>query len=103
MENFWGSLVDQVAFVNYIAWENVYDSSMSKIKKPCSDLWRRMFIWWDGKTNPCDIDYLSHLSPGNFKDFSIKDVWNGENYSNLRQQHIKDRSKISPCNKCTLI
>ena len=26
MGKFWGNLVDQVAFVNYIPWENVYDS-----------------------------------------------------------------------------
>ena len=62
MQNFWGNLVDQVAFVNYIPWENVYDSKEINVTSPCSDLWRRMFIWWDGKVNPCDVDYKSKLS-----------------------------------------
>ena len=64
MEKYWGDLVDQVAFVNYVPWENVYESKNTEIDKPCSDLWRRMFVWWDGKTNPCDVDYKSQLSLG---------------------------------------
>ena len=56
MKSFWGELVDQVAFVDYNPWENIYNSPVKNIKKPCSDLWRRMFVWWDGKVNPCDSD-----------------------------------------------
>ena len=59
MECVWGELVDQVAFVDYNPWENSYKCKPSHVSQPCSDLWRRMFIWWDGKANPCDVDYLS--------------------------------------------
>ena len=52
MEKYWGDMVDQVAFVDYMPWENVYVSKNSGVQTPCSDLWRRMFIWWDGKVNP---------------------------------------------------
>ena len=76
MYNLWGQLVDQVAFVNYNPWENVYNKEESKINLPCSDLWRRMFIWWDGKINPCDTDYKSLLSVSNFKEKSLRDAWN---------------------------
>ena len=62
MEKIWGDLVDQVAFVNYNSWENSYNKPPNGIVEPCSDLWRRMFIWWDGKCNPCDVDYKSSLS-----------------------------------------
>ena len=76
MQNFWGNLVDQVAFVNYIPWENVYDSKEINVTSPCSDLWRRMFIWWDGKVNPCDVDYKSKLSieGGIQKKFNFKSL-----------------------------
>ena len=47
MEKFWSRFVDQVAFVDYNPWENAYDSEKTLIETPCSDLWRRMFIWWD--------------------------------------------------------
>ena len=31
MEKYWGELVDQVAFVNYVPWENVYISKQNNI------------------------------------------------------------------------
>jgi len=55
MEKFWKRFVDQVAFVDYNPWENVYDSSKKEVDEPCSDLWRRMFVWWDGRVAPCDV------------------------------------------------
>ena len=101
MQNLWGNLVNQVAFVDYNPWENVYDSNESQIKKPCSDLWRRMFVWWDGKANPCDTDYKSILSPGNFKDINIEKLWNSDTYNNLRQKHVmKSRKNIFSCKNC---
>ena len=84
MQDFWGELVDQVAFVNYLPWENVYNTDQNEILTPCSDLWRRMFVWWDGKANPCDVDYKSELSVGNAYEYTVKELWNSENYNNLR-------------------
>ena len=104
MEKIWGKLVDQVAFVNYNPWENSYKKPSNDIIEPCSDLWRRMFIWWDGKTNPCDVDYKSNLSVGNFVEKSISELWTSENYQMLRQKHLNlQRQKIKPCSSCTVI
>lgn len=104
MKKLWGSLVDQVAFVDYNPWESVYTSPKNEIKKPCSDLWRRMFIWWDGKVNPCDTDYKSILSKDNFPSISLKKIWKGENFNRLREMHLNNkRQSIFPCKSCTLI
>ncbi len=104
MEKFWGAIVDQVAFVDYMPWENVYQSKYSRIRVPCSDLWRRMFVWWDGKVNPCDADYKSKLLIGNFNNNSISELWKSNEYTKLRHQHESElRNKISPCNRCVLI
>ena len=104
MHNFWGGLVDQVAFVDYNPWENTYLQKPNNIKKPCSDLWRRMFVWWDGKANPCDTDYKSMLSTGNFKDKNISDLWNSKNYKDLRFKHLNNlRSQVKPCQSCTVV
>lgn len=103
MEKVWGDLVDQVAFVKYNPWENSYDKEMNDISEPCSDLWRRMFVWWDGKVNPCDVDYKSKLSVGLFKD-NISKLWNSSQYKELREKHIsKNRQKITPCKSCTVV
>ena len=104
MQKFWGDLVDQVAFVNYVPWENVYDSKNLDIATPCSDLWRRMFIWWDGKANPCDVDYKSKLSVGEISSKSISEIWKSPEYEKLRKSHISNkRSSLDPCNKCNVV
>ncbi len=103
MERFWKSLVNQVVFVNYNPWENIYIKETNDIAKPCSDLWRRMFIWWDGKVNPCDTDYKSKLCVGKF-DFNISKIWKGEKYQKLRDKHISQkRISIKPCNSCNVV
>ena len=104
MNKFWGNLVDQVAFVDYVPWENVYQSQKTNIEKPCSDLWRRMFIWWNGDTNPCDVDYKSKLMVGNIKYKNINELWNSESYVSLRNKHnMKKREQISPCSRCNVV
>ena len=104
MEKYWGDFVDQVAFVNYVPWENVYQSKYSGIQTPCSDLWRRMFVWWDGKVNPCDVDYKSKLSVGYIQNSNISELWKSTNYNKLRQDHeSKLRKNTSPCNRCVVI
>ena len=105
MQSFWGDLVDQVAFVNYIPWENVYDSKEMHVASPCSDLWRRMFVWWDGKVNPCDVDYKSKLSiEGGIQKNTISSIWRSEGYNHLREAHLNEnRAKVDPCNKCNVV
>tara|TARA_B100000686_G_scaffold163963_1_gene171567 strand:- start:1162 stop:2316 length:1155 start_codon:yes stop_codon:yes gene_type:complete len=104
MEKFWGELVDQVAFVKYNPWENSYDQPANDIEEPCSDLWRRMFVWWDGKVNPCDVDFKSHLSTGNASFEDLSDIWQSSSYMDLRVKHKeKKRSQCEPCNRCTFI
>ena len=102
--DFWGSIVEQVAFVNYNPWENSYQKSSNDVTEPCSDLWRRTFVWWDGKVNPCDVDYRSFLSVGNVLDTNISEIWNGEAYTNLRQTHLNLlRKNLKPCNSCVVV
>ncbi len=97
----WKDLVDQVAFVDYLPWENPYESDQNDIQDPCSDLWRRMFIWWDGKANPCDVDYLSWLSVGTINENTIQELWHSKGYESLREIHLSGlRSEKIPCRAC---
>ena len=104
MKNLWGGLVDQISFVKYNPWENVYDSPLSQVSQPCSDLWRRMFIWFDGTVNPCDTDYKSMLKVGNVKDQPLTKMWRNKDYNLLRETHLsKQRNGLSPCNRCVVV
>ena len=104
LEALWRGMVDQVAFVQYNPWENTYDKPINDIDAPCTDLWRRMFVWWDGRVNPCDIDYKSTLSVGNANCQKLSDIWMGEKYQVLRTAHISGKRKtLAPCNQCTFV
>lgn len=103
MESFWKNLVNQVAFVDYNPWENIYVKEPNNLKTPCSDLWRRMFIWWDGKINPCDTDYKSNLKIRDYNG-SISEAWKNEVYNNLRTAHLnQNRHNVKPCQSCNVI
>jgi organic radical activating enzyme len=104
MTGFWGDYVDQVAFVQYNPWENVYDVDVNSEGKACTDLWRRMFVWWDGIVNPCDIDYRSELKVANATNTNIMEAWNGASYSKLRDNHLNaNRKECYPCDRCHFV
>ena len=106
MKDQWEKYADILAFTNYTPWQSSYENDENDILNPCTELWRRMFVWWDGKVNPCDFDYKSILLSGNFKineKNNIEKLWNSENYNSLRKNHINNlRKKIHPCNKCIM-
>lgn len=105
IEGFWRDYVDQVAFVEYNPWECAYDAPANGVLTPCSDLWRRTFVWWDGRVNPCDVDYRSQLSVGSVLDTSLSQLWSsGEGYQALRQAHRDGRRQsLAPCAGCSLV
>ena len=101
MQEFYKRFADQISLTNYNPWESAYDNEPNDIKEACGELYRRMFVWWDGKVNPCDYDYKSVLSKWNAKESSIKDIWNSDYYNYIREMHLsKERSKLEPCKRC---
>ena len=104
MERVWGDLVDQVVFVDYNPWENTYEKAPNDVCTPCSDLWRRMFVWFDGVVNPCDVDYKSTLAVGDVRTAGLSEIWTGPKYADLRAAHSGGRRSVaSPCNRCTFV
>jgi len=101
MEKIWSPFADIVAFTNYTPWESTYENPINDLKDPCTELWRRLFVWWDGKVNPCDYDYKSSLSQWNASKDSVSDIWNSEFYNQMRDNHLSQgRSKYEPCVRC---
>ena len=60
-----------------------------------------MFVWWDGKVNPCDVDYKSYLSVGNIKNDTISKLWTSDVYNDYRNKQLNlDYSSIGSCKDC---
>lgn len=104
MISLWSDYVDQITFVKYCAWGDTYAYPKNAEVKPCTELWRRMYIWFDGRVNPCEADYLSTLSVDSIENISnISEVWLGERYQDLRKLHLQGkRQEISPCDRCII-
>lgn len=102
IQAYWRDDVDQVAFVEYCPWENIYDNSPNGLTKACSELWRRMFVFWDGSVGVCgDPDFKGTIKPGMVHETPIMDIWRGPVYEDLRQRHLDGRRQgISPCSGC---
>ena len=100
--DFWIKISDEVTIGNALErWDTYNNKIHPDINDPCENLWDRMYIWFDGKVNPCDADYKSYLSYGNVNEYSIKQLWNNNKIKNIRDKHlINQRSEIDPCNKC---
>ena len=101
LAEFWRNEVDEVSFEMAEQMADTYNNKPSDINHPCNFLWENMYIWFDGKCNPCDLDYKSELEFGNVKNASIKNIWNGSRLEILRKKHIEgNRNKIMPCDRC---
>lgn len=104
MVGLWGDLVDQVAFVNQNPWHNTYERPENGIETPCSELWLRMFVLFDGRVNPCENDYQSTLSVGNAKEKRLSELWRSAAYTALRDHHLRrQRGLLSPCKGCPVV
>lgn len=102
---FWKQYVDHVVFVKeQIRWDT-YNNEPDGENSPCMYLWERMYVWFDGTTNPCDVDYKSELSVGklDYLNNSIREIWNSDSFHSLRKKHINnERKSILPCDRCGL-
>ena len=101
-KNFWKDYVNNVVMVEMEnRWDTYHNPKEIMANGACNYLWERMYVWYDGLCNPCDIDYKSELSVGSIKDESIKEIWNGQKFTELRNIHLNGkRNKVYPCDRC---
>ena len=100
--DFWIKRSDHVTASYPLERWNTYENTKhDNISDPCENLWDRMYVWFDGKVNPCDADYKSYLSFGNVTENSIRDIWNNKIIEELRNKHLaKKRCSVNPCDRC---
>lgn len=113
IKHFWGDHVDQVLTHFQHSWatenEKLINNSAFKIKNvmkryPCDALWTSMIVTWDGKVAGCCADYNVVLEMGNVNKQTLKEIWHGEKFKNLRKAHLNGyRGQVVPCDKCTMM
>ena len=97
-------------YVNKVVENNLFqlvDDGPLDLEKfdllPCSYLWQRMVINYDGKVTMCCRDYNCEHVMGDINTDSIEEVWNGDKYLNYRTLHESlARQNIRACANCEM-
>jgi radical SAM protein with 4Fe4S-binding SPASM domain len=66
----------------------------------CTFPWYAMVICADGTVTPCPQDFHAVLKLGNAQETSLKEIWNGPAYRQLRRQFATDIESLTICRKC---
>lgn len=65
----------------------------------CSNPWKAMFIYWDGKVVFCGDDVNASLPMGDLNHASVLDVWTGESWHQMRGR-MKTGNYPHMCQNC---
>ena len=70
---------------------------------PCTQLWKWMVVYWDGKVELCCADMFSRSIVGDLKLNSITEIWNGPDLKKLRGQMVnRKRFEVPICQDCDI-
>ena len=71
--------------------------------KLCPYPWTSFNVTWDGNVVACCRDTEGKTTLGNVFEHSIKDIWNGQKYVEMRKSLIEERVKdVAACEKCDM-
>ena len=72
--------------------------------QPCTNLWKKLAISWDGKVYACCLDLNRTVEIGDVTRQSLAEIWNGAPIRALRRMHRENRqNEIALCRNCTMI
>jgi radical SAM protein with 4Fe4S-binding SPASM domain len=83
---------------NYIKLEDLTEDQRYKLMESdnfCMLPWIHLHAWPDGRAYPCCLGRAAH-PVGNFKEKSMREIWNDEPMRLMRQNMLNDR----PCLEC---
>lgn len=69
-------------------------------RRPCTDLWHRLSVHWNGDVSACCSDFDGFLKVGRLGDSSLLDIWHGSALTELRRRHEKGDFSGLICERC---
>ena len=87
-----------------LSWGNTIEAKNLNLEQkdrtyPCPWLMRTVSIQWTGRLAQCDFDYEGIYSPGDVREQTIKEIWDGE-IMKRRQKHLKGDFTHPLCSTC---
>jgi len=93
--------VDEIITKEEYEWAvEAHQSGQAAAGSVCTFPWYAMVICWDGTVTPCPQDYMAHMNMGNVDRQTIREIWNGEAYQQLRRNLATNVQALKLCSKC---
>jgi len=110
---FWGSIVDSVGVgkttFSQVDKEQFHDiikdylprETLARKYRPCSEVYQKLSVDWNGDITACCSDYDGLLVIGNVERNSLKEAWNCERLGKIRSMLEQMRMRELPlCEEC---
>ena len=105
----WAGKLDKDAFVKEykISTKNKTRYTHKRFNQtnvaPCTQLWKWMVVYWDGRVVLCCADMFSQTTMGDLKTNSITEIWNGPEMKKYRDQMVnRQRFDVAICKDCDI-
>lgn len=87
---------DKIKMGRFVTWggEIEYDGTKQRKKrlpKPCTHIFKFMNIASNGDMVLCCFDYNHNVKIGNVKNSHVMDVWNGDEFNQIRQDQLNGK------------
>lgn len=96
--------VDEFLFGKVHNWADseLNHAAKSKIRKPCSRVWRTFTVLSNGNVALCCLDYEGKVILGDVNKTTIFEIWKNESYKKIRFLHkTAQQDQITLCKTCT--
>lgn len=97
----WTPIVDVVRIGNIFKDGYFQGFEVPENRTPCNALYLTMPVHNDGTVTVCCLDSWRQTNMGNVFETSVKEVWQGEKFQEVRRLHEEGRwSEVPVCDKC---
>lgn len=66
----------------------------------CTFPWYAMVICADGTVTPCPQDFFAQMTMGNVNEQTLREIWNGNPYRDLRRKFRTNIESLELCKDC---
>lgn len=105
-KEFWGEIVDrvQVGKTNLSRVENKFKDkeTIEHVYKPCTEVWQKLSVDWDGKVSCCCSDWDNFMTVGDINKSSLKDIWDNSEDLKIFRKMLKEmkHKSLTMCSVC---
>ena len=116
---YWGSIVDSVGVgqtnLSILSLEQINSlkvagqlkeakkhETIRKEYRPCTEVYQKLSIDWDGKVSCCCSDYENFLTVGDINETSLQEIWNHSPELKIFRELLdkKKHKALTLCSKC---